>query len=93
MTTMDVPWKGRTMSASEYHERLLSIITGYWRSRALYATVDVELTADAGLVTGHSPAHRHLSPLAEIRRLMTLLIGSVKNVDTRLEREFLRRGH
>ncbi len=31
------------MSASDDHERLLSIITGYWRSRALYAAVDVGL--------------------------------------------------
>jgi hypothetical protein len=31
------------MSASEDYERLLSIITGYWRSQALYAAVDVGL--------------------------------------------------
>jgi hypothetical protein len=31
------------MSASEDHERLLSIITGYWCSRAIYAAVDVGL--------------------------------------------------
>jgi O-methyltransferase domain/Dimerisation domain len=31
------------MSASEDHERLLSIITGYWCSQAIYAAVDVGL--------------------------------------------------
>jgi O-methyltransferase/methyltransferase family protein len=36
-------WGRGTISASENHERLLSIMTGYWRSQAIYAAVNVGL--------------------------------------------------